>query len=36
MPRGASDSWRLTGLAAQALRYSAGPTMKHNAEMTLR
>jgi len=32
--RGASDSWRLTGPAAQALRYPAGPTMKHDAANT--
>ena len=34
--RGASDSLRQTRPAAQALRYSAGPTMKHNAAMLLR
>jgi len=29
-------SWRLTRPAAQALRYSAGPTIKHNAAILLR
>jgi hypothetical protein len=33
-PRGASDSWRLTEPAAQALRYSAGPSMNGDAANT--